>query len=111
MIYSALRDSLMLRRIEIRSVRLMRQLQAIIEDNGYIGAGADSAEGDDLVSALVLAHWSWVEYTRPRLVARNMTWQSVHEKPPSDTGSLLSYAFSSFFQDLNARQRAHRERF
>jgi len=112
MIYSALRDSLMLRRIEIRSVRLVQQMQAIIEDQGYIGAGPDTQENDDLVSALVLAHWAWIEWRRPALVARNLTFDSARgERPPQDAGTLLSYAFSDFFMGLNRRQREHRQRF
>ena len=112
MIYSALRDSLMLRRFEPRSVRLVQQMQAIVEDQGYIAAGPDTGEGDDLVSALVLAHWTWVDALRPRLVARNMTWDSVKgERPPQNPGTVLSAAFSEFFQNLNRRQRSHRQRF
>jgi D-alanyl-D-alanine carboxypeptidase/D-alanyl-D-alanine-endopeptidase (penicillin-binding protein 4) len=41
----------MLRRIEIRSVNLINQIQAIVEDEGWIGAGPDTGENDDLVSA------------------------------------------------------------
>lgn len=112
MIYSALRDSLMLRRIELRSHRLVKQMQAIVEDEGWIGAGPDTGENDDLVQALALAHWGWTEWRRPALVARNYTWDSVKgERPPANAGTVLSYAFSSFFQDLNRRQREHKPRF
>jgi hypothetical protein len=112
MIYSALRDSLMLRRIELRSIRLVKQMQAIVEDDGWIGAGPDSGEGDDLVSALILAHWSWVEWVRPGLVARNLTWDSVKgERPPADAGTLLSFAFSEFFQNMEKRRRENRMKF
>jgi len=112
MIYSSLRDSLMLNRIEMRSIRLVQQMQAIVEDQGWIGAGPDTGEGDDLMSALVLAHWCWVEWIRPRLVARNLTWDSVKgERPPQNAGTMLSFAFSEFFQNLNRRQREHRQRF
>lgn len=111
MIYSALRDSLMLRRVEFRSHRCVQQLQGIVEDEGWIGAGPDTGTNDDLVSAFVLAHWVWVEAVRPRLVAEDMTWERVHKVPPSKPADMLSYAFSSFFQDLSAKQRANRMRF
>lgn len=112
MIYSGLRDSLMLNRIELRSHRLVQQMQAVIEDDGWIGAGPDTGENDDLVQALALAHWAWMEWRRPALVARNYTWDSVKgERPPQNAGTLLSYAFSDFFQTLSRRQREHRERF
>lgn len=106
LIYSALRDSMMLTRLEIRSVRLMRQLQGIVEDQGYIGAGADSAEGDDLVSALVLAHWAYCEWRRAPLVARHLTYDAVKgERPPQNSGTVLSQAFTEFWQGVNRRRR------
>ena len=112
MIYSGLRDSLILRRFEPRSIRCVQQLQAIVEDEGWIGAGQDTGENDDLASALVLAHWSLLEWRRPGLVNRGLTWDSVHgDRPKTDAGGLLSYAFSDFFRGLNQRQRQHRERF
>lgn len=112
MIYSGLRDSLMLRRIELRSYRLVKQMQAVIEDDGWIGAGPDTGENDDLIQALALAHWAWMEWRRPGLVARNHTYDSVKgERPPANVGTVLSYAFTDFFQGLSRRQREHRERF
>lgn len=112
MIYSSLRDSLMLGRLELRSYRLVKQMQAIIEDEGWIGAGPDTGENDDLVQALALSHWAWMEWRRVPLVARNYTWDSVRgERPPQNAGTVLSYAFTEFFQGLNRRQREHRERF
>ena len=115
MVYSALRDSLMLRRIEFRSYRLVQQMQAVVEDQGYVGAGPDTGENDDLVSALTLAHWAWVEPsvgTRTPLVSRNMTWESVKgDRPPQTMSDLTSHMFQNFFQALNRRQREHRERF
>lgn len=113
MIYSALRDSLAVGgRLELRSHRLVKQMQAVIEDDGWIGAGPDTGENDDLVQALALAHWAWVEWRRTGLVARNYTWDSVKgERPPQNAGTVLSHAFSEFFISLNRRQREHRERF
>jgi hypothetical protein len=111
-IYSELRDSLMLRRIEIRSTRLVQQMQAIVYDEGRIGAGPDTGEGDDLVSAMVLAHHAWIEWIRPGLVARNLTWASVNEAPPKgDIGTVLSYAFSQATQKMYARGRQRKETF
>ena len=112
MIYSGLRDSLMLRRVEFRSIRCVQQMQAIVEDQGYVGAGPDTGENDDLVSAMVLAHWGWIEWVRPRLVAQGMTYDSVKgDRPPANAGTVLSYAFSDFFTTLNRRQRDYRPRF
>lgn len=111
-IYSELRDALVLRRLEIRSIRLVRQLQAVVEDQGWLGAGPDTGEGDDLVSALVLAHHAYIKYKRDGLIARNMTWKSVHEKPPKgDAGTLLSFAFSQHMQGIYAKPKRQAERF
>jgi hypothetical protein len=111
-IYSELRDSLMLRRIEIRSPRLVEQMQAIVEDEGWIGAGPDTGEGDDLMSALVLAHHAWVEWRRPMLVARSYTWDSIKgDRPPQDMGTVLSFAFSQHIAMINRKSRVRKERF
>jgi hypothetical protein len=111
-VYSEIRDSLMLHRLEIRSPKLIQQMQAIVEDDGWIGAGPDTGENDDLVSALVLAHHAWVEWRRPMLVARNLTWDSVKGKsPPQDMGTVLSFAFSSHISMINRKARERKERF
>jgi hypothetical protein len=111
-VYSELRDSLMLRRLEIRSVKLVQQLQSIIEDEGWLGAGPDTGENDDLVSAIVLAHHAWIEWRRPMLVARNLTWESVKgDRPPQDMGTMLSFAFSQHMQAMHRKSRVRREQF
>jgi hypothetical protein len=111
-IYSELRDSLMLRRVEIRSIGLIKELQSIVEDEGWIGAGPDTGENDDLVSAAVLAHHAWVEWRRPMLVARGTTWESVKgERPPQDAGTMLSFAFSQHMQMINRKSRIRKEPF
>lgn len=111
MIFSELRDSLMLRRLEIRSLRLIQEMQSIVEDEGWIGAGEDTGENDDLVSALVLAHHTWIKWLRDGLVARNLTWASVNEEKPKDPGTVLSWAFSQHFRQINAKARQRSERF
>lgn len=111
-VYSEIRDSLMLRRVEIRSPALIAQMQAIVEDEGWIGAGPDTGENDDLVSALVLAHHAWIEWRRPMLVARNHTWDRVKgERPPSSPASVLSFAFSQHMAAINRKAREYKEKF
>jgi hypothetical protein len=110
--YSEVRDSLMLRRLEIRSPMLIGQMQAVIEDEGWIGAGPDTGENDDLVSALVLAHHAWIEWRRPMLVARNHTWDRVKgERPPANVGTMLSFAFSQHFSAINRKANVRKEKF
>lgn len=111
-VYSALRDSLMLRTIELRSIRLVKQLQAIVEDDGWLGAGPDTGENDDLVSAAVLAHHTWIEWRRAGLIARNLTWDSVKgERPPANAGTVLSFAFSEHIRKINSQATRRREVF
>ena len=94
----------MLRTIELRSIRLVKELQAIVEDEGWLGAGPDTGENDDLVSAATLAHHTWVEWKRPGLIARNLTWDSVKgEPPPQNAGTVLSFAFSEHIRAINGR--------
>jgi hypothetical protein len=110
--YSELRDSLMLRRVEIRSPALVAQMQSVIEDEGWIGAGPDTGENDDLVSALVLAHHAWIEWRRPMLVARNHTWDRVKgERPPANIGTMLSFAFSQHMAGINKKAQVRKEKF
>jgi hypothetical protein len=114
LIYSELRDSLMLRRIEFRSIHLVQEMQAVVEDEGWIGAGPDTGENDDLASATVLAHHTWIEWRRAGLIARNLTWDSVKgEPPPQNAGTVLSFAFSEHIRKINsaAQTRARREVF
>jgi len=111
-IYSELRDSLMLRRIEVRSLKLIQQLQAVVEEEGWIGAGPDTGENDDLCSASVLAHHTWIEWRRAGLIARNLTWESVKgDRPPADMGTVLSFAFSEHIRSINTRSKARRDVF
>jgi hypothetical protein len=111
-IYSELRDSMMLHRMEIRSTPLIQEIQSIIEDEGWLGSGPDTGENDDLVSALVLAHHAWIEWRRPGLVARGQTWDMVKgERPPQNAATMLSFAFSSHMQAIARKARERKEKF
>lgn len=112
MIFSALRDSLMTNRLELRSYRCVQQMQAIIDDDGWIGAGPDTGEQDDLVSALVLAHWCWVQWIREGQVANDYTWERVQEEKEHKTMSdMTTYLIKDFYRNLDQRRRANRIRF
>jgi hypothetical protein len=113
MIYSELRDSIMLPRLEIRSHRLVAQMQAIVEEEGgFLEVAQDVSENDDLVSAMTLAHHIWIEWRRPGLVARRLTWDSVKgDRPPQDMGTMLSFAFTSMLQDVNKKAQRRPEKF
>lgn len=116
-IYSELRDSLLRENkfgygIEIRSLALVQQLQAIVEDDGWLGAGPDTGENDDLVSAVTLAHHSYVKQRRDMLVARGISWESVKgERPPADPATVLSFAISEHWSRINRKANVRREPF
>ena len=111
-VYSALRDSLMLRRLELRSIRLVRELQAVVEDEGWIGAGPDTGENDDLVSASVLAHHTWIEWRRAGLINQGITWESVKgDRPPQNAGTMLSFAFSEHIRKINQKSARRKDVF
>ena len=112
-IFSELRDSIMLRRVEFRSIHLVEQLQAIVEDEGgWIGAGTDTGFNDDLVSATVLAHHTWFDQRINGLIARNLTWESVKGEPPPQTpGTVLSFAFSEHIRKINQKANRRKEVF
>ena len=94
------------------AIRLVQELQAIVEDEGWLGAGPDTGENDDLVSAATLAHHTWVEWKRPGLVARNLTWDSVKgDPPPQNAGTVLSFAFSEHIRAINGRAGRRTEKF
>jgi hypothetical protein len=112
MVYSELRDTLMKGQIEIRSSHTIAQMQAIVFDQGTIGAGGDTAEKDDLVDAIVLAHHTWVRWIRDGMVANGQTWARVHETAPrGDAGTVLSDAVSRFWIQVHGKARERRERF
>ena len=114
-IYSELRDSLMLGRLELRSIRCVRQMQAIVEDDMYLGAGTDTGENDDLMMALALAHHAWADEVvgrRRPLVTRGLTYDSVKgDKPPQNIETLVSHIISDYFIKLNKKARARPEKF
>lgn len=113
-IYSELRDSLMLPYLEIRSVRLVQQMQAIVESDGMIMAGEDTGENDDLVTAYVLGHHAWVDPwvgIRMGLVARNLTWESVNDAPPKDNQLLMSHIASMHWKKINQKAQRRPENF
>ena len=120
-IYSELRDSIKapssptnisMPRIEIRSINLVQQLQAIIEDDGWLGAGPDTGENDDLVSAMTLAHHVYIKWRRPAMVAQGITWESIKgERPRGDPATVLSFAVSEHWAAINRKARVRRESF
>jgi hypothetical protein len=111
-VYSELRDSILKGTIEFRSIKLIQELQAIVEDQGWLGAGPDTGENDDLVSAMTLAHHAWVEQLQPNLIARKLTWEKVKgTHPPATPGTVLSFAFSEKMRQIHRKSNERRQKF
>lgn len=120
-IYSELRDSIMKpwrsdtktgHTVEIRSLPLLQQMQAIVvEEGGWIGAGPDTGEHDDLMTAFVLSHHTYVSRQRDWLLAANMTWENVHAKPSLDPEKLMSELVSRHWQKINRKAAQRRDKF
>jgi len=66
-----LKDSFELRRIYVRSIPMIQEMQRIISDEGHISA--EGAYKDDRVIAAALAHEAWRRWSQPLLKGRNMT--------------------------------------
>ena len=112
MIFSQLRDSLdKPDALEVRSLKLVQEMQAIVEDDGWIGAGPDTGVNDDLVMGTVLAHHAWIKYYRDALSNRGYTWKSVHEKPPKDPQAIMSHIVSTHFQAMNRKASQRKDVF
>lgn len=111
--YDAVRNSFMRNNeLELRSSRLVQQMQSIVQDDGWIGAGEDTGENDDLVSALVLAHHPWVTRVQRQMMARGETWARVNEPPITDRPDLvMSYAVSKFMTGIWVNSQTPREKF
>lgn len=111
--YDAVRNSFMRNNeLEIRSTRLIQQMQSIVQDEGRIEAGEDTGENDDLVSALVLAHHPWVTRVQRQMIARGETWSRINEPPITNRPDLvMSYAVSKFMTGIWVNSQAPREKF
>lgn len=111
-IFSEVRDALQLDQLEIRSPRLLKQMQGTITDQGYIGADETSGEKDDLVVATCLAVHIWSTTLRLGLINQGTTWDRVHTPPITNNPSMvLSEAFSRHMMGVWIEKRQERERF
>lgn len=98
-----LRDSVILRGIEIRSHRVLTEMQRMVQMGDHIEA--DAGYNDDLTISLGLAHIAWADWHKPRLLAMGETWARAHREGPANNSELLSMVVSSFFNRLGERDR------
>lgn len=74
-----LRGSYMSGEIEIRSVRLLKEMSIVVVNDDDIGAPESKDENakDDCVFALGLANKAWREWVRKDMIAQGLTWEVV----------------------------------
>jgi hypothetical protein len=113
-IFSEFSNALHRNELEIRSPRLLRQIQATIKDGTFIGAGESTGENDDLIVAACLALHPYTTTVRQALINEGTTWDRVHTPPITNRPDLvLSEAFSRHMMSAGVwTQNKHpRERF
>jgi len=102
-IFNQLRDNYSLRYLSIRSLRLLEQMQKIVQDGGEICAdGRGENDHDDLVFASALANRAWINWVRPSMIAAQDTYDTVTdrermaaEKPQV---TMVNYMVENFFR-------------
>ena len=101
-IMNQLRDNYTLRALRFRSIRLLEQMQRIVQDGGSIEA--DGRNKDDLVFASALANRAWIDWVRPSLIGLGEnTYVEVMERETRERDSpqttMISSIVESFFKD------------
>jgi hypothetical protein len=81
-----LRGSYMSGEIEIRSVRLLKEMALVVVDDDDIGApeSRDEDSKDDCVFAMGLANKAWREWVRKDMIAQGLTWEVVMNEAAVD---------------------------
>jgi hypothetical protein len=107
-IMSELRDNYALRALRLRSIRLLEQMQRIVQDGAAIEASGHGK--DDLNFALALANKAWIEWVRPSMIGNGLTYDVVTEKERMEReapqATMMTTIVADFFKD---RERAREE--
>lgn len=77
-IYMRLKDYMIQTMIDIKSLRLVEEMEKIVSDHGWIGAGG--RHHDDRTFSLALALKAHDDWLRPTLNAEGQTFEKVREK-------------------------------
>lgn len=101
---TGLRDSVILHRIHIRSMRAIEEMRSVVQAGNRIEAQGKNIH-DDLVMGLGLAHVAWTDWVRPKMVRRGETWEAAHRGLPSSAGELAGAIAQNFLGRLGARSR------
>ena len=99
-ILNQMRDSFVLKMLEIRSRPLAKEMRTIVQDGASIEASGRNK--DDRVFATALAHKAWVEWLRPDLLSEGMTYEKTTalelERSKNPEGNILSNIITGFFR-------------
>lgn len=73
--------------IDIRSLGLLMEMNAVVQDGNEIGApnSASSSSKDDRVFAAALATKAWVDWVRPGMIAQGQTYERVMSDERGET--------------------------
>lgn len=75
----AMRGSYTTRELEIRSVRMLNEMNMVVQEGQIIGApeSRDINSKDDRVFASAFAHRAWVDWRRKEMMAENATYERI----------------------------------
>lgn len=80
--FAGFRDSILLNRIVIRSMRLATEMRQVVQLGHHIEAQGKDLH-DDLTMAAGLAHEAWSAWQRKRLIAKGTSWSAAQASSPS----------------------------
>lgn len=77
-----MRGSYVTREMVIRSLKLLQEMQSVVEDGSEIGAPETTSENgkDDRVFAAALAIRAWINWVRPSMLAEGLVYERVRQE-------------------------------
>lgn len=97
---SGLRDSLITSQLAVHSVPCLKEMMAVVQDGGEIGA--PSGLHDDRVFAAALADVAWKQWFRPNLISQGLTYNRVMVTPDHLEAKISEILNAKIFTMLNA---------
>lgn len=101
------RDNYSLRALRLRSVRLLEQMQRVVQDGGNIEASGHGK--DDLTFALTLANRAWIDWVRPGMITNGQTYQAITEQEIRERESPQATMMSNIVEDFFKSKEQARE--